>query len=231
VGDISGGDIAALDALVAYPCGVFCSTGSDMSALQACDIVANSVGAWFASDASGMFRLGRLVLPGGASVGTLTATDVISVDRVSTSDPGVGIPAWKVKLGYQRIWTLQDDLTNSVSTARKGYLSNEYRRIEASDASVQTAYATSPEIEFLTTLVNAADATAEAARLLAIYKSRRDMLQLRVRVDPALAAVLDLGKVVTLQLARYGLSAGKPFLIIGVRTDLRGRLFDLTLWG
>lgn len=230
-GDISSADVTALDAAVAYPCGLFCATQKDMSALEACDIVTNSVGAYFGSDAAGIFRLGRLEVPTGSSVGTLTATEILAVDRVATSDPGVGIPVWKIKLGYQRIWFVQDDTTASVTAARKGYLAQEYRRIEASDSAVLTANLTSPEVEFLTTLTSAADASAEASRRLTIYKTRRDMIEVRVRVDAALASALDIGKIVTLQLSRYGLTAGKKFLVIGLRTDMRGRLFDLTLWG
>lgn len=230
-GDISSADITALDALVTYPVGVFVATGQDTSALQVLDDVCASVGAWFASDAAGIFRLGRLVLPGGASVGSITATDVISVDRIASADPGVGLPAWKVKVGYQRIWQTQIDVSASVTAARAGYLANEYRRVQASDSAVQAANTASPEIEFLTLLVNAADASAEATRLLTIYKARRDMLIVRVRVDTALAAALDLGKVITLTLPRYGLQAGKQFLIIGLRSDMRNRMFDLTLWG
>lgn len=230
-GDISSADVTALDALVAYPVGIFLRSDYDMTALEACDIVMNSVGAWFGSDASGVFRCGRVVLPSGGSVGTITATEVLSVERIANNDPGIGIPAWKVKLGYQRLWATQDDVTASVTADRKGYLAQEYRRVEASDSAVLTANTTSPEIEFLTVLVNAADAASEASRRLTLYKSRRDMLQLRVRVDVALASALDIGKVVTLQLNRYGLSAGKQFLVIGLRTDMRNRQFDLTLWG
>lgn len=229
--DVNAADITALDAAVSYPLGLFCSTYNDTSALQACDIVMQSVGAWFGSDSTGVMRCGRLELPTGASVGTINATDVISVERVSSKDPGVGIPAWKVKLGYQRIWEVQNDLASGVTADRKEYLANEYRRTEASDSAVLTVNATSPEIEFLTTLVSATDAAAEASRRLTIYKTRRDMLEVRVRVDAALAAALDIGKIVTLQLNRYGLSAGKKFLIIGLRTDMRNRMFDLTLWG
>lgn len=230
-GDISSADVTALDAAVSYPCGVFCSTSADMSALEACDIVASSVGAWFGSDATGIFRIGRLDVPTGTSVGTITATEIIAIDRVASRDPGVGIPAWKVKLGYQRIWNVQTDAPSTVAADRKGYLAQEYRRSEASDSAVLTANLTSPEVEFFTTLVSASDAAAEASRRLTIYKTRRDMIQARVRVDAALASVLDIGKIVTLQVNRYGLTAGKKFLVIGLRTDMRGRLFDLTLWG
>lgn len=232
VGDIVASDVSALDAATSAPVGIYIGSDNDTSAIQAADLVAASVGAWYGSDALGRFRIGRIELPSaGASVGTITATDVVRIERTASADPGVGIPAWKVKLNYARLWEVQDDLTNAVTAARKGYLSQEYRREEAADASVKTASLTSPELEFDTVLVAQSDAAAEAARRLAIYKQRRDMLQVRVRVDAPLAAVLDLGKVVTLSLSRYGLASGKPFLIVGLRSDMRNYFFDLTLWG
>jgi hypothetical protein len=126
---------------------------------------------------------------------------------------------------------VQSDLTASVNDARKSYLSDEYRRAESSDTTVKTANLTSPELEFDTQLTTESDALTEAARRLTIYKSRRDMYQVTIRVDAALAGVLDIGKIVTLQINRFGMSAGKKFLIIGIRTNMRGYQFDLTLWG
>lgn len=229
--NISSADITALDALVSYPVG-FAFTHRDTTAtLAAMDQVMSSVGAYCTPDALGVFRFGRIAAPGGASVATITATDVISIDRVTANDPGVGIPMWKTKLGYQKVWEVQNDLTAAVTLARKGLVEQEYRMTEASDATVKTANLTSPEVTFQTLLVNAADAAAEAARLLALYKVKRDMLTVRVRVDSTTAALFDLGKVVTLTLPRYGMGAGKQFLIIALRTDMRNFMFDLTLWG
>lgn len=230
-GSISSADITALDALVAYPVGIFFGHRDDKTTLQALDEVLGSVGAWCTPDSVGVFRFGRIDLPTSGSVGTLTATDIIAIDRTASRDPGVGIPAFKVKLGYRRFWETQRDVGTTVTAARTAELEQAFRRVEVSDSAVLTANATSPELSFDTLLVNAADATAEANRRLTLYKARRDLITVRVRVDRALAAVLDLGKVVTLQLPRYGLGAGKLFLITALRTDMRGYIFELTLWG
>lgn len=230
-GSISSGDISALDALCSYVVGYAFTHQAETTTLEALDNITNSIGAYFAPDASGIFRISQINLPSGGSVGNITATDVLSIERVASRDAGVGIPAWKVKIGYQKIFEVQDDLTNAVTLARKGLVEQEYRRVEASDSAVKTVNATSPEIAFDTLLVSAANASSEATRRLTLYKSRRDMLRVRVRVDGAMAAVIDLGKVITLTLNRYGLSAGKDFLIIGVRTDMRNYIFELTLWG
>lgn len=229
--DISSADITALNAAVSYETGVFAGSEQEYTAIQLLDELCASVGAWYGADATGVFRIGQIVLPTGSAVGTITATDIIRIERVASRDPGVGIPAWKVKLGYQKVYTVQTDLGSAVSNARKQFVGERYRRIEVSDSAVKTANLLSPEIEFDTVLTSKTDATAEANRRLTIYKSRRDVYQATVRVDAALASVLDLGKIVTLQVNRFGMSAGQKFLITGIRTNLRGYLFDLTLWG
>lgn len=228
---ISTSDVTALDLVAPYPLGVFCGTDKDTTALELLDQVCNSAGAWFGADALGVFRIAQIVVPSSGSVGSISATEVTKIERLASRDGGVGVPAWRVKLNYARVYTPQTDLSTTVTAARKAYLSTPYRRVEATDSAVLTANLTSPELEFDTQIVNAADAATEAARRLAIYKTRRDVFELTVRVDAALASAIDLGKVITLQLNRFGMNAGKNFLIIGIRTNLRGYLFDLTLWG
>lgn len=230
-GDISSADVTALDAVAGYECGVYASFEYDVTPLELLDELCPSAGAWYGADALGVFRVGQIVVPTGASVGTITATDTIRIERIASRDPGVGVPAWKAKVGYRRIYNVQGDLAAGVTGPRRAFFTNEYRRVEASDAAVKTANLLSPEVEFLTALSSEADANTEAARLLTIYKTRRDIYEVSVRVDSALASVLDIGKIVTLQVSRFGMSAGKKFLIIGLRTNMRGYLFDLTLWG
>lgn len=231
VGSINSADIAALDAVAGYDSGVFAGHEKDVTALQLLDDLCASVGAWYGCNALGEWRIGQIVAPTGAAVGTLTTTDIIKIERVSSKDTGAGVPAWKVKLGYQKLYKVLEDLTSAATAANKSLLSEAYRRVEASDATVKVAYTLSPEIEVLTQLVNQSDAQTECNRRLAIYKTRRDVYECTVRVDASLASILDIGKIVTLQVDRFGMSAGKKFLIIGVRTNMRGYQFDLTLWG
>lgn len=229
--NIVAADITALDAAVNYQVGVYAGYDQDRSAISMLDELCASVGAWYGADANGMFRIGRIVLPTGTEVGTVTKTDIIKIERIASRDPGVGVPSWKVKVAYEKINSVQVDLGASVPESRKQFTASEYRRAQATDATVKTANLLSPELEFKTVLVNKGDAGSEAERLLAIYKQRRDVYQVTVRVDAALASVLDLGKVVKLEINRFGMSAGKKLLIIGITTNMRGYLYELTLWG
>ena len=232
VGSISSADITALDAAVSYECGCYVTDSRDVSAIEVLDSLASSVGAWYGVDASGTFRIARVVLPNIAnSVGTLTTVNIVNIERVASRDAGAGMPAWKIKLGYQKVWSVQTDLDNTVTEVRKEFVANEYRRAESSDVAVQTANPTSPEIEINTVLTSPADAAAESARRLTIYKARRDFYRVTVRLDASIASVIDLGKTVTLQVNRFGMNSGKAFVVTGIQADMRQYLFTLTLWG
>jgi hypothetical protein len=60
---------------------------------------------------------------------------------------------------------------------------------------------------------------------------RRDTLSVRVALDADLAGAVDLGSVVSVQVPRYGYDAGRLMRVTSIRTDLRGGVLDLTLWG
>lgn len=229
--DILTADVTALDAAVNYEVGVFAGVDREYTALELLDELCASVGAWYGTDAIGRFRIGRIEVPVGTSLGTLTTQEIVRIERVASRDAGVGVPAWKVKLGYQKVYTVQGDLEATVSAARKALVAEEYRREESFDENVKLANSLSPELEFATVLTTKANAAAEASRRLAIYKERRDVYNVTVRVTSSLASVLDLGNIITLQINRFGMSAGKKFLIIGVRTNMQGYQFELTLWG
>jgi hypothetical protein len=230
-GDISSADVTALDAACSYPLGVYMGHGQETTGAALIDEVANSIGAWWGVDRLGIFRMGRIVVPTGTAVGEISAVDILSIDRTNTSDTGAGVPAWSVSVGYARVYTPSDDLAGAVTAAEKARMKEEYRRAIVTDAATKTANTYSPELVFDTQLIAEADATAEATRRRTMYGARRDMLQLRVRLDASLAAIIDLGQIITVTLNRYGLSAGKKFLIVGIRTDMQNNIFDLTVWG
>jgi hypothetical protein len=231
-GDITAADVTALDTAAVYECGYWVADGKDATGVQVMDALANSAGAWWGVDRLGKFRMGQLAEPvTGNSIGTLTALDIIKVDRVRSTDQGGGVPAWQVTLNYARMFTVQPDLAAAVPTALKSDRAEQWRTVLANDASVKTQWPKAVEVTFDTHLVSSSDAATEATRRLGLYMVRRDTLQARCKLSDDLAASIDLGKTITVQLSRFGMSAGKAYLVTGIRTDLRNNTFDLTLWG
>lgn len=231
-GDITAGDVTALDTAAAYESGYWVTDGTDTTGVQVLDALANSAGAWWGVDRLGKFRMGQLVAPTiGNSIGSITALEIIKIDRVRSSDQGGGVPAWQVTLNYGRMFTVQSDLAASVPTVLKSDRAEEWRTVLSNDSSIKTQWPKAQELSFNTHLLSASDAATEAARRLGLYKVRRDTLQARCKLSDTLAAAIDLGVTLTVQLPRFGMSAGKAYLVTGIRTDLRNNTFDLTLWG
>lgn len=227
-GDVVSADVTALDTANSAEVGIWVDSESDISSVL--DELANSIGAWWGFDNTGKLRMVRLSSPSGSPVITLTKTDIIDIDRSGTSDAGRGVPAYSCKLFYKKLYTTQDtDLAGSVTDARRNEIKVEYRETVSKDDTVKNKHPLAPELEFHTLLIDASAASTEAARLLAIYKVRRDVVTCQIRTETLLN--LNLGDVVSVLIDRFGYNAGKLFKIIGIETDYKRNEIKLTLWG
>jgi len=229
--EISSADVTALDALCPQALGAYFD-GMPLSGAEAMDMLARSVGAWWTFDPAGVLRMGRLALPSGDPVRELDTSNVMSIARLRARDEGAGVPAWRINVKHSRNWTVQTTgLASAVTAARAAYLSGDGLVASANDATVQAQYPLAVERSFDTLMVNAGDAATEAARLLTLYKSRRDMLVVRARLDLATADVVRPGAVVRLTWPRYGMNSGKLFTVLGVNSDYQTDSVEYTLWG
>ncbi|MEQ8347093.1 MAG: hypothetical protein RIB84_21200 [Sneathiellaceae bacterium] len=237
--DLAIADLAALDAANAAEIGYW-TDRDGVTVAEALDRVSASIGAYWWFDRQGRFRMARLAEPAGTPALTLKLPGGDAVlgegDAALTAFEflPVELPVWRVALGYRHIELVQrSGLAGAALSdeARAPYLAEEYRIAKAEDAAVLTAHPGARELRLDTRLVATAAAAAEAARLLALLKVERQKLRVTVRVDQGQADSIDLGRVVRLQTGRYGLAAGKDFLVIGQELDLRRNRAELILWG
>ncbi|WP_306603938.1 hypothetical protein [Azonexus sp.] len=227
--DVVDADISALDTKNSAQVGIWVDGKSCREVL---DQLCASIGAWWGFDRLGKFRCGRLEAPAGVPVIEILPADIISIDRIASNDPGRGVPAYQVVLKYKRIWATQPtDIAGAVTDARRAELREEYRTVTATDAAIQTKHRLAVVLEFETLLVASADASAEAARRLALYSADRQMYETKIAYDASLVASVDIGNVAMLRIDRFGMAGGKLFVVIGVRSDLKNKLLYLTLWG
>ncbi|MFN3523938.1 MAG: hypothetical protein ACK4YQ_16960 [Phenylobacterium sp.] len=227
-GEISSADLANMDAAVPAVVGVWVE--GETTTQAAMDQVAASAGAYYAFDGDGVLRIGRLVAPASAPILTLGPSRIRALERRQARDNG--LPVFKVSVRHTRLWAVQGtDVAGAVSAARRALLAEEYRTAVAEDAAIKDQFLLADEISIDTLLTSEADAQAEADRLLALHKVRRDVFD--VSIDPALVAraQLQLMDVVELRLPRFGLSAGKLFRVIGKRLELARKRVVLTVWG
>ena len=239
-GEWSASDVTALDAAAPEELGLW--LGEDMTVRAAMERVASAAGAWFGFDRQGLLRMGRVSAPSGSPAVVLQSfglgaaapangADILEVERLASDDPGRGVPAYRVTVNHSKNWTVQNSVAGSVTAARRTFLAAEYRASVATNAAVLTKHTSSPELSFDTLLLSEANASAEATRRLGLYGVRRDRLRVRVRLDGALAAAVDLGGVVSVALGRFGYGAGKLFIVTGIEYDAASNEAELELWG
>lgn len=207
---------------------------SDTNADDLIAEVLDSIGGTLIPTSDGMLRVFPVSVPSGTPVATLEIRD-ISEDASFSLGQGVGsegIPAWSVVVNYGRVYVPMgaSEIAGSTTSARAAFLASEYRSSVASSASVQTAHPLSPTLTFNTLLTQAADATAEAARRLAMYSVRRDSITLSIPVD---RGRYDLGAVLRIDVdGRFGFGvSGKLFRVVGRTDDFTNRQNEYELWG
>lgn len=114
--------------------------------------------------------------------------------------------------------------------ARRGFLAGEWSAVQASDAAVLTANLLAPQLEEETLLVSSANAQTEATRRQVLRGVHRDRFESVVPLD-ASTVTIDLGDVVKLTHARFGLTGGRKFVVIGVEPNATEGTLTLNLWG
>jgi hypothetical protein len=197
------------------------------------DRVAGSVGAWWGVDRRGHFRIARLDNPrGDLPRYSFIASDMVKpLTRLPVQDDGRGLPIYRATVRHTHYWTTQDQaLAGAVSDARRASLGKEWREQTATDSTVQTAHPLAPVLTVETLLTTASDASTEATRLLALRSTRKDRYEFQAALtDETLP--LDLGQVVGVTHARYGLAGGGRFAVISVEPNGSDRTITYGLWG
>ncbi|MCJ2019595.1 hypothetical protein MKK84_19515 [Methylobacterium sp. E-065] len=240
--DIDTASIAALTSKNGASCGLW--VNDERTALAAASTILMSVGGWIVPNGLGAFTVGRLELPTGAPAAAFTEWQLRGeVKRVAPSDTNGAIPAYRVTVRYGQLATVftEDQIAGSITGARRAGLQQEWQEAKAEDTSVQSVHLLAQELSFDTCLTEPDDAGAEAARLLAIYKVRRDIWNFRVSVigpsyrptqgsADVFAPALKMGSTISLQMSRF-LPTPKPLVIIGRVDDAVADAIEFSAWG
>jgi len=243
-------DVTALDSANSAVLGDWISEEDTFATVL--DRIANSVGAWWGIDRTGVYRIQRFEAPSGSPVAVITENDIRkgSLARVTLSrDDSKGLPTWRTIVRYQRNYTVQTSglagsveepitmentsqspvLDGSVGAARRGFLAHEWREAVDEDTAVKTAHLLAVETTVETLLQSASAAATEADRHQTLRGVLRHAYDLTVP-DGEEFVTIDLGQVVTLQHPRYGLSAGVLCRVLGVDPDGRGKDTTYRVW-
>ncbi len=176
--------------------------------------LAASIGAQIVINRSGKLSLLQISFPPSGVATAITAVDMVQsslhiVRRLPVKS--------SVKLGYCKNWTVQSNLQTGIPESSKDMLSTEFLTVTESNTAVAANYKLDAEpIQINTLLLSKEEATAEAARQLAIYSVPRTIYGFE-----GFSSCLDLilGQAVTLTHSRFGLSVGKTGIVTKLQPD------------
>lgn len=228
--DFNADELAALHALNGADVGIWIGA-EPRNVLPILTAVLTSMGAFMCPDEIGVLRFGQVDIADGAE-GPVLDTSVIldrgqGIERLVTNDDQNGVPAWKVTVTYAPAWLVQSetDLNKTAATAAvKAFATKDTRSASAENAPLKLVHLRAAELTFPSLFATEAAAKAEAARLLSQRGRRRQ--RYRVPLKDEVAFGIRVGRIITLQLPRFGLDAGRPMMVIGKEVILPRRSGD-----
>jgi hypothetical protein len=208
--DIDTASFSAFDSAHTQPVGVYVENGDNV--LTTCQDIAKSVDARLVTSRTGLLRLIQVALPGAGTAVPIGPSQMI-VDSLKIANRPL-VQA-SVKLGFDKNYTVQDNLLTSIPDANKKMFAEEWLTSTATNATAQADYklnAAPPQVD--TMLLKRTDADAEAARRVALWSTPRTVFEFTGTAD--LINSLTLGCAVTLTHSRYGLAGGKNGMVVSL---------------
>lgn len=218
-----------VNVVAAEPVGVWLNEPTPVS--EVVDFLARSIGAVCSPDRLGKWRLVSIAPPTVTPLVTFNADDLV---ENATGGGSLGTPTWRVTIRYARNYQVMTgaDLQGSViGTDREGFLAQEWRTAISSDQTTKDRWSTAVERTFETGLVDEADATALATRLLALFGPRadgtvREVVDIQTPLTDEVLA-LDLGDTV-----RIGDGIDRNFIVTRILPTQPARhMVTLELFG
>lgn len=226
--EIDDQEFAELNATAPYVAGLWIN--DETTFREAFDVLAGSVGAWHGFDTAGVFRTEQLQAPGEPDFDILEAEVLRGFER-GVADRG-GVPVWRVTVRYRRFYEVQaTDLAGSVTAERRAALVEEYRSVTVEDPSIRHQFKQASEMVVDTCLTSGADAEAEATRLLALHKVRRDLFDVPLDATALDQDTMQIGATGRLTHRRFGLAGGRNLRVLGRRLELGRNNIRLKAWG
>lgn len=189
--------------------------------LDVCNKILSSVGGRLYVKTDGKVGAVKLTLPW-AGATSLVGTDDIVYGSIDIRQ--VVNPTASVKVGYDRNYTVQANLTTGILPEHAALYAEEWLTKTATDSTVAANYNlfTDPVMQE-TCLIRTDEATAEANRRLGVYSVQRKVIKFTGL--PQLF-YYGLGDYVTLTYPRFSLNSGAVGQIISVSMDPMSTLID-----
>lgn len=194
------------------------------------DLLSSTIGGYWYFESSTVIRARQLVAPTSPEV-FIDDFQISSISRSSTGAGSNGLPIYRIKLKADKVEVVQNDLAGSVDNERRARISTQFREAVYESLAVRNRHPLSEEVEIETAFRNLPDAQVQSDRLGMLLGVRRDTVEVVVRLDSAVAGIIDIGTVVNLRSYKLGYLEGKDFVVLGYTLDARLSRLTLELFG
>lgn len=210
--DIDTTKFDAFDAAFPQPIGAYFPDRTNV--LEACRMLASSVGAQILMDRVGKLQIVQLAIPANGTPTVIDSNHMIvgTLAPVMKTDPVAA-----VKLGFNKNWTEQDDMLVNIPEEHKDLYGEEWLTTTVVDDTVKAKYRLTGEpVQQDTMLLTRADADVEASRRLNLWKVPRIVYEFEG--TPEMLSLV-LGQPVTVYNNRFGMSNGVTGTVISLAPD------------
>lgn len=222
-GDIDSTAFSTLHGIISATVGRYIT--SDTSALSEMDSVSNCVGIWY-SVIEGLLTCGRIENPSATADVTMDRLMIRRINRTNNTNID---PIWKVNVGYDKNWTVQNsDVAGVVSDTRRLWLKDEERISFAEDTDILATWLNAGILDIPAVLADESDASTEASRRLTLRGVGRFVYTIEVEMEEYLG--IRLGNTVELSYPRFDLNNGVNGLVVSINYDFNSDTIEVWLW-
>lgn len=190
---------------------------------------------WLTVTRAGAFAVGQVAEPSQSAVLTLDDLNIVG-EIETTPDLAKGL-SLRVAGARNHSPHTDSDIAEAVDPVLRDALKAEFTVVRTGAptltvGAVSPAYTQALDAAATPTLLqDAADIQAAANKRATLWRPARRFYAVSALLTAAAADALEPGQTVRLVWPKFGLSAGKNLLVVGVRSRFFSRRVDLKLWG
>lgn len=221
--NIDYASFANLNSLNSAPIGYY-SSDREITTNLFIDDLLTSIGGFWGIDRNDRVFVGRVDVPAGFTI-QYNDYEIVSIQRIATP-----LPVWHTTTAYERCWrTLSaSEQAGAITDPRKEFVQQAVRLSEQIDGDVLELHPLARINDVRGYFVNSSDAAAEALRLQDLHGVQSDYYQITKR---NITWREKLGMTVKVVYPRFGLSAGREFIITDISEDYANDEITIKVWG
>lgn len=232
--NVASGIETALDAANAGTIGLWIGPDEEPTMAEVLDRALGTIGGWCGTNNDGELTAGVLKDPSNQTATYTFPTGWLdNLRRVPVADSFGGVPCWRARMKWdEKIAFSDSEIAGSISDGGRAELKQSHAvAIGDSDSSILTKHPLAPDLLLDSLFTSSAvSPSAEAERQFNLRSVKRDRFAFRAPMRSETEAI-DLGQYVRIVHPRFGLSAGKNFVIATVAPDTSTGMIDFEVWG